>query len=88
MYVERKETIRIAGTLRQNFSFEVRRFVVVSFIYVVFFIVHVCMYVCTLVCYLADGVHNINASYSRVVIYELVYNLRLVIIIYYGFFPR
>lgn len=26
MYVERKETIRIAGTLRQNFSFEVRRF--------------------------------------------------------------
>lgn len=46
------------------------------------------MYVCTLVCYLADGVHNINASYSRVVIYELVYNLRLVIIIYYGFFPR
>jgi len=63
MYVERKETIRIAGTLRQNFSFEVRRFVVVSFIYVVFFIVHVCMYVCTLVCYLADGVHNINASY-------------------------
>ena len=64
MYVERKETIRIAGTLRQNFSFEVRRFVVVSFIYVIFFIVHVCMYVCTLVvCYLADGVHNINASY-------------------------
>ena len=50
MYVERKETIRIAGTLRQNFSFEVRRFVVVSFIYVVFFICHVrartCMYVC------------------------------------------
>ena len=53
MYVERKETIRIAGTLRQNFSFEVRRFVVVSFIYVVFFIVmyelelvvYVCMYV-------------------------------------------